>query len=71
MEKRSNSDGGKLSKSFYFAKKVVNCGGNYSDEVDLLLPRSIDEGQPFLIQPGRVGHSSGLNSEKKLQFSAI
>ena len=52
VEKRSNSDGGKLSKLIYLAKKVVNCGGNYSDVVDLLLPRSIDEGQPFLIQPG-------------------
>ena len=45
--------GGKLSKLFLRARKVINCGGNYSDEVDHLVPRTIDEGKPFTIQPGR------------------
>ena len=36
------------------AKKVVNCGGNYSDELDLLLPRTIDESKPFVIRPGTL-----------------
>ena len=51
VEKRSLS-GGKLSKTFYLAQKVINCGGNYSDELDLFLPRTIDESKPFVIQPG-------------------
>ena len=51
VEKRSLT-GGKLSKTFYLAQKVINCGGNYSDELDLFLPRTIDESKPFVIQPG-------------------
>ena len=53
VEKRSLS-GGKLSKTFYLAQKVINCGGNYSDELDLFLPRTIEESKPFVIQPGCV-----------------
>jgi len=45
--------GGKLSKLFLRARKVINCGGNYSDEVDHLVPRTMDEEKPFTIQPGR------------------
>jgi len=45
--------GGKLSKLFLRARKVINCGGNYSDEVDHLVSRTIDEEKPFTIQPGR------------------
>ena len=48
-----SQNGGKLFETFYLAKKVVNCGGNYSDELDRLVPRN---GQmmppPFVIQPG-------------------
>ena len=51
VDKRSLA-GGKLSKTFYLAQKVINCGGNYSDELDLFLPRTIDESKPFVIQPG-------------------
>ena len=45
--------GGNLSRLFLRARKVINCGGNYSDEVDHFVPRTIDEGKPFTIQPGR------------------
>jgi glycerol-3-phosphate dehydrogenase len=45
-------NGGKLSTIFYRARKVINCGGNYSDELDTLVPRTIDEAKPFTIKPG-------------------
>lgn len=53
-EKRNNSEeAGKLSQAFFLAKKVINCGGNYSDELDSLVPRTIDETPPFTIEPAR------------------
>lgn len=45
--------GGKLSRVFFRARRVINCAGNYSDEVDQMVPRSIDEEKPFTIQPGK------------------
>ena len=45
--------GGNLSTLFLRARKVINCAGNYSDEIDHFVPRTIDEGKPFTIQPGR------------------
>ena len=51
--KAEKRDGGKSGVSFFRAAKVINCGGNYSDELDHLVPRTIDEAKPFNIQPGR------------------
>ena len=33
------------------AKKIVNCGGNYSDQLDTMRPASGDD--TFTIQPGK------------------
>ena len=51
--KAEKREGGKSFVTFFRAKKVINCGGNYSDELDHLVPRTIDEAKPFTIQPGR------------------
>ena len=51
--KAEKRDGGKSGVNFFRAAKVINCGGNYSDELDHLVPRTIDEAKPFNIQPGR------------------
>ena len=51
--KAEKRDGGKSGITFFRAAKVINCGGNYSDELDHLVPRTIDEAKPFTIQPGR------------------
>ena len=50
-EKR-DMDGGRLSKVTFKAKRLFNCGGNYSDELDAIVPRTIDEPKPFHIRPG-------------------
>ena len=39
----------------YLAKKVINCGGNYSDELDRLVPRNSNQNMlhpAFVIKPG-------------------
>ena len=54
VEERSSQNGGKLFEKFYLAKKVVNCGGNYSDELDKLVPRNSQMPPPFVIQPGML-----------------
>lgn len=46
-------DGGKASTSTFVAKRVVNCAGNYSDDVDSWIPRAHGEPKPFTIRPGR------------------
>ena len=54
VEERSQN-GGKLFKKFYLAKKVINCGGNYSDELDRLVPRNSNQNMlhpAFVIKPG-------------------
>ena len=54
VEERSSQSGGKLFETFYLAKKVVNCGGNYSDELDKLVPRNSQMPPPFVIKPGML-----------------
>lgn len=44
--------GGKSSQVFLRAAKVINCAGNYSDEIDFLVPRSSQERKHFTIKPG-------------------
>ena len=54
VEERSQN-GGKLFKKIYLAKKVINCGGNYSDELDRLVPRNSNQNMLhpyFVIKPG-------------------
>ena len=51
-EKRA-LDGGKLSRIAFRTRRVINCAGNYSDQIDQLVPRTIDEPKPFTIKPGR------------------